>query len=131
MTFTITAFYASLLALGYVYLSFLVIGVRRRELISLGDGANHELEKNIRAHANFIEYVPLILILMLCLESMTQWQWMLHIGGIGVMLGRVLHAWGLRHHEGASWQRLVGMVLTFATIVFLAAANLWVIHYVV
>ena len=59
MVLPITAFYASLLGICYLYLSFLVIGVRRKNQISLGDGGNEDLKRLSRAHGNFSEYVPI------------------------------------------------------------------------
>ena len=55
----IVPFYASLLAALYFFLSLRVIRMRRRERIALGDGENARLERAIRVHANFAEYVPL------------------------------------------------------------------------
>ena len=64
----ITAFYGGLLGITFMYLSILVIKGRRSAKISLGDGGNSHFLGIIRAHANFAEYVPLILILMLIAE---------------------------------------------------------------
>ena len=57
-----------LLALFFVVLTFRVIGKRRVARISLGDGGDRGLLRRQRAHANFAEYVPLALILMICAE---------------------------------------------------------------
>lgn len=129
MSLVVTAFYASLLGLCYVYLSLIVIGVRRKNLIGIGDGDNAELRRVIRVHSNFNEYVPITLILLVCLELNTHWHWMLHVSGCLLLIGRLLHAYGLRHHEGASWQRFAGMIMTFTAVLFSAGANLYVIHY--
>ncbi|AXR07125.1 MAPEG family protein [Salinimonas sediminis] len=131
MGLLITAFYASLLGLCYLYLSIVVISVRRREQISLGTGDNPELERLNRAHGNFSEYVPITLILLACLESLGAFTWVLHVGASALLFGRVIHAYGLRHHTGTSWQRVAGMLLTFGAMLFLAAANLYMIHYTV
>lgn len=131
MSLPVTAFYASLLGLCYLYLSVVVISVRRREQISLGTGDNPELEKLNRAHGNFSEYVPITLILLACLESLSGIQWILHVGAASLLFGRIIHAYGLRHHTGASWQRVVGMLLTFFAMLFLCCANLYMIHYTV
>ena len=120
-----------MLTLCYLYLSAVVIGVRRREQISLGHGDSPELERLNRAHGNFSEYVPITLILLACLESLGAFGWVLHLGGSLILFGRVSHAYGLRHHSGASWQRIAGMLLTFAAMLYLAAANLYMIHYTV
>ena len=58
----ITAFFASVLALIYIKLSRNIILLRREHKISLGSGKSKDLEKAIRAQANFNEYVPLGLI---------------------------------------------------------------------
>ncbi len=131
MGLLITAFYASLLALCYLYLSAVVISVRRREQISLGHGDSPELERLSRVHGNFSEYVPITIILLACLESLGAFGWVLHIGGSLLLFGRVIHAYGLRHHHGTSWQRVTGMMFTFGAMLFLATANLYMIHYTV
>ena len=60
----ITAFYGGLLGITFMYLSILVIQGRRSGKISLGDGGDNHFLGVIRAHANFAEYVPLILVPM-------------------------------------------------------------------
>ena len=131
MGLPITAFYASLLGLCYLYLSVAVISVRRREQISLGNGNNTELERLNRAHGNFAEYVPITLIMLACLESLSGISWVLHVGACALLFGRIAHAYGLRHHNGASWQRVAGMLLTFFAMLFLATTNLYMIHHTV
>ena len=69
--------YAALLAFFYIYLSFNVIKVRRAEQISLGDNGNATLQRAVRAHANFMEYVPFALILLFVCET-NQLPFVLH-----------------------------------------------------
>ena len=64
MVLPITAFYASLLGICYLYLSFLVIGARRRHQVGIGDGGHEDLSRLTRAHGNFSEYVPITLIMI-------------------------------------------------------------------
>ncbi len=54
----ITAFYAALLALLFVFLSVRVIGWRRVKRVELGHGDDSQLLRRMRVHANFAEYVP-------------------------------------------------------------------------
>ncbi|WP_218311317.1 MAPEG family protein [Alteromonas antoniana] len=129
MVLPITAFYASLLGLCFLYMSLLVIGVRRSNRISLGDGDNEDLRRLTRAHGNFSEYVPLTLIMIACLEANSDYTWIIHGISCLLLFGRLLHAYGLRQHEGASWQRFVGMIATFLAILLSACANLVVIHF--
>ena len=91
----ITAMYAGLLAIVLIVLSFRVIGVRRAEKISLGDGANRDLLSRIRAHANFTEYTPMALILIGLLESLKGPAPAVHGLGAALVLGRVAHAYAL------------------------------------
>ncbi|MBT0587490.1 MAPEG family protein [Alteromonas sp. SM 2104] len=129
MSLEITGFYASLLAVCYLYLSILVVNARRSAKVSLGDGGDAALLRLSRAHGNFAEYVPLTLILALCLELNTQYYWTVHIALILLLFGRLAHAYGLRHHSGASWQRVVGMLSTFAAIIVLSGFNLFWLYF--
>ncbi|MBU2979810.1 MAPEG family protein [Alteromonas sp. C1M14] len=131
MGLPVTAFYASLLALCYLYLSFVVITNRRRTQVGVGDGGDAQLNRAIRVHGNFSEYVPITLVLLACLESLHPQQWVLHLGACALLFGRIFHAYGLLHHEGVSWQRFVGMILTFLSMLFFAATNLYMIHYII
>src|SRR3954468_5163594 len=63
----VTPFYAGLLALLFLLLSVRV-SQRRQTGITLGDGGDARLLRVIRGHANFAEYVPIILVMMVMLE---------------------------------------------------------------
>ena len=56
----ITEFYAGVLAILFFALSIRVVAVRGR--VSLGDGGDPMVLRRMRGHANFAEYVPLILL---------------------------------------------------------------------
>ena len=120
----ITAFYGGLLGITFMYLSILVIQRRQSQKISLGDGGDQHFLGVIRAHANFAEYVPLILVLMLVAEINAANTWVLHSAGTALLVGRIIHAYGLRHHSGVSWQRISGMMLTFAALIGLSVQNI-------
>ncbi|MEM6812165.1 MAG: MAPEG family protein, partial [Pseudomonadota bacterium] len=68
----ITSFYAGILAIMYLFMSTNVIKGRRANKISVGHadkkGENEDLLRRVRIHANFIEYVPIALILIFLLE---------------------------------------------------------------
>lgn len=120
----ITAFYGGLLGITFMYLSILVIQGRRSGKISLGDGGDNHFLGVIRAHANFAEYVPLILVLMLVAEINQAHVAVLHSAGFALLIGRLVHAYGLKHHSGASWQRVSGMLLTFIALIGLSIQNI-------
>ncbi len=58
---------------------------------------------------NWAEYVPLVLILMGLLEAQRTSLYLLHALGIALIVGRVLHAWGLSRSSGRSFGRAAGM----------------------
>lgn len=49
----------------------------------------------IRAHGNFVEWVPLIVVMLLVVELAGAAKTPLWVAGIGLLVGRVLHALGL------------------------------------
>lgn len=110
----ITALYAGLLGLLLIALSIGVSRQRMRHKVSLGDGGVRELSTAIRAQGNFIEYVPMALLLILLLELAGNPGWMIHTLGGALFLGRILHAHGINKppREG-SLTRRGGTVLTY------------------
>lgn len=124
MQVPISALYASLLGLLLVGLSLRVIMNRRRARVGLGHSKDEHLQRMIRVQANFIEYVPFALILLLVYELMGGTRWILHAVGGTLILGRMIHAWGLSHESGRSFGRTWGTLLTYAVIVMLALLNL-------
>jgi hypothetical protein len=124
----ITAFYAALLGVFFFYLTVLVIQGRFSNKIPLGDNNDKHFRQLVRAHGNFAEYTPFILVLMLIAEiNQSQPMW-LHIAGVSLLFGRVLHSLGLRRHAGTSWQRVAGMLLTFVALLEMAVLNLLVLY---
>jgi hypothetical protein len=64
----ITSLYTALLALLFCALSLLVVFQRQQNKIPYGDGNITALRSAVRAHGNFAEHVPLIIILLGLLE---------------------------------------------------------------
>ncbi len=118
----ITPLYAALAAVILIVLSIRVIGARRSHKVAIGDGADENLARRIRAHGNFTEYTPLVLVLILLLELGGAPAWQLHLLGVALILGRIVHAWSLTAHSGIG--RLIGMTLTFLVLAAGALGNL-------
>jgi len=117
MSFSITLFYAGLSGLLLLALSFQVISLRRRFKVGLGDGDQPELGRVIRVHANFCEHVPLALLILLTLElSQALPALVLHALGLVLIVGRLLHAWGLSQTAGVSKGRFIGTLMTWLMI---------------
>jgi len=112
----ITAFYAALLGLFFVFLSFRVIGWRRLKSVELGHGEDSQLLRRMRVHANFAEYVPFALLLMAIAESMTAPRPLIHVAGLILIAGRLMHAYGLSQTPHILRLRVGGMILTFTAL---------------
>src|SRR6185503_10157130 len=91
----VTPLYAALLAIWLVVLGLRVTHYRRLAKVSLGDGGNMALQRAIRGQANFAEYVPVALILLLILELSRFSLYLVHALGILLILARLLHGYAL------------------------------------
>lgn len=125
----ITIFYASVYVLFNIFLSVLIIKHRRSEQISLGEGKSSDLLSAIRAHGNFIENIPLLLILLFLAELNGMPFYLLHAFGVAILLGRMSHAYSLHIAEKKTppvfnW-RIKGMMLTFVSYILLAGLGLF------
>jgi uncharacterized protein len=113
----VTPLYAAILGLVFVALSLQTIRLRRRHRVALGDGDQAPLRRAMRVHANFAEYVPLALLLMFFVERGGGSALRIHVLGIALLAGRLLHAWGVSQVRENFRYRTVGMVLTFSVII--------------
>ncbi|MCK6453626.1 MAG: MAPEG family protein [Alphaproteobacteria bacterium] len=118
MTGHITALYAGLSALLLLALKINVIRMRWRYRVGLGDGNEPALARAVRMHGNFIENVPVALIVMLLVESAGCAAWLVHLMGAALVFGRVAHAWGLAGTDGPSLGRTAGVGLTTLVLLF-------------
>lgn len=112
----VTGFYASLLAVLFIYLSARVITARREARVEIGVGEDAELLRRSRVHANFAEYVPMALVVMALAESVKAPLAAIHVLGLMLLGGRLLHAYALSQTPHILRLRVWGMVLTFATL---------------
>jgi uncharacterized membrane protein YecN with MAPEG domain len=113
MQIAIVAFYAGLNALIGLVLAINVVRLRVKTRTNLGSGGNAALEQAIRAHGNFSEYAPFILLLMLITAMSGESPYWLHAMGIALTAARLLHPWGLLASPGTSLGRFSGIILTW------------------
>ena len=71
--------------------------MRAKTGISILHGDNMELAEKVRRHQNFVEYVPIALILIGFLELNGSNAIFLHVLGASLVVVRVAHAKGLYH----------------------------------
>jgi uncharacterized membrane protein YecN with MAPEG domain len=125
MSVPVTTLYAALLGVLLVWLSNRVSSQRKRTGISLGRSGDPILERAVRAHGNFIEYVPFALLLLLLLEVQGPPRWQLHALGGALLIGRLLHAWGMYYPDGAISGRFWGTALTWLMVLAASLLNFW------
>ena len=123
----ITTFYAGLLGLVLLWLSFRVIATVRAKEVAYGDAGNPEFTCIVRGQANFVEYVPMILIL-LALDELTGVSAMwIHVMGVALVIARIMHPLGLTTTPGVNPLRFGGTIITF--LVLLAASVLAILNF--
>ena len=114
MSLPVSALYAALLAFILIGLTVNTIRHRRRLGIVLGDQGEPVLKRAVRAHANFCEHVPMALLLFVLLELTGHSTMLLHALGLSLVIGRLVHAFGISQvKENFRW-RIVGMTISFA-----------------
>lgn len=121
----LTGLYAALCALLILALSFRIVQLRRRLRIGIGDGGDPALARAIRAQANAIEYVPLLLVMLLIAENNGAGVVFVHACGIALVLARLLHALGLSGSAGVSFGRFWGTALTWTVLLVLGGWLVW------
>ena len=112
----ITAFYAAPLAFLFLVLSRNVILARRAAQVAVGDGGNNRLLRAMRVQANCAEYMPIALVLMALCESLAVPVLILHLLGITLVAGRLLHAFGVSRESENFRFRIAGMAMTLTMI---------------
>jgi len=120
----ITLLYAGLLAIMLFVLSYRVVQIRRKG-INLGDGGDAALERRIRAHGNFTEYVPLILIMLAILELNDFSGYVLHALGLALVIARGLHGYAMSFTESWFFGRFWGTAITFLLLVVCGALSIY------
>jgi uncharacterized protein len=122
---TVTAIYAAVFAVFAVILGSRVGALRLRTNVSLGDGGNADLIVANRRHLNFLENVPMILIMMACLElNGASATWLHGLGG-ALFVARVIHPLGLEVENMRRPARFAGATLTLLVTLTAAGKLLW------
>jgi uncharacterized membrane protein YecN with MAPEG domain len=108
--------YTAVLAFLYIFLSVRVIRSRVTERVKIGTGGNRMVERRMRIHANFAEYVPLAIILLVFMEMQGRPSWWLHLLCILLVLARIGHTIALWKDEEIFPLRVATVFVTFVII---------------
>ena len=124
MILTIIPIFSAVFAVLFVLLSINVIKTRRKYKVGIGTGQNVHVERAMRVHGNFAEYVPFSLLLLAMLE-LNKANSILLVGLCFLLLiGRLVHAFGVSMDNEKFAYRVSGMVMTVTVILGAGIANL-------
>ena len=97
------------------------VGRKRGEgKVSIGDGGYAPLIRAQRGQGNFIEYVPMALIMLTIMALQGAPAIAIHLAGITLTLGRLVHAIHFIADDAPGWQRMYGTIATLAVLVLSA-----------
>ncbi len=123
----ICSVFVGLYSLLFVFLSVYTISGRRKYQISIGHNDNLNMLRQMRAHANFIEYTPLFLLMLYLAEVERLNHISIYILGNLFLVGRLSHAYAILRTEKNPTSiskkinfRVIGMALTLTCISLLS-----------
>ena len=118
-TLSITTTFAALFTIFYLFLSMRIGYLRGSPVMKLifkmdKKVTETKLERNVRAHGNFSEYVPLFLILLFLAEYLTiiQFKYLIMLCII-FLYGRIAHAVCFAFFDYNPFLRISGMICTY------------------
>lgn len=120
MPLPVTALYTALFLVLMVGLSLQVVRMRMHEGVSLGDGDSKPLRQAIRVHGNAAEHIPIFLIGLGALESLSAATTALLIYGGVFFLARLAHVLGLSQRRTVNPLRQVGVLVSWLIMLALA-----------
>lgn len=106
------ALYAGLNGLILLALAAHVGRTRGRLNIMMGDAGNPLMIRAMRGQANFVEYAPLVLVQLVAMALLGTPGWVVHLVGLALTIGRLLHGWHFMQDDAPGWQRGAGAGLT-------------------
>jgi uncharacterized membrane protein YecN with MAPEG domain len=122
----LTSLFASLFTIFYLFLSFRIGYLRGSPVMKLIFKMDKKvpamtLDRNVRAHGNFSEYVPLFLILLYIFESINliSFNYLLIICLV-FSYGRVAHAICFAFYDHNPFLRISGMLCTYLSLALLS-----------
>lgn len=131
MIVPVSAVFAAVLGLLLIFLSLLVSRHRLKLKQGLGVSEDIDFQATVRAHANLVEYAPMGLIMLAVAELNGVPGALIYWTGMGFVVGRLLHAFGMINGRGGPHiARMAGILLTWLAIVVLSLLLMWNVYLV-
>lgn len=118
-TIPVTLSVAAACALINLWLALRLSSGRIRGKVLVGDGGDPRLQAGMRAHANFVEYAPFVLILVAGIELSGGSRTWLQVAGTAFVIARIAHPIGMIR-GGTNVFRAGGILVTWAVLALLA-----------
>lgn len=109
--------YAGIFGVVFAFLSMRILLIRRLASVAIGTGDDPRVLGAVRAHGNFSEYVPIVLLLIYVKEAQGGGAVLIHALCLGLLLGRALHAYGVSQVAENYRFRVAGTVLTLVVVI--------------
>ncbi len=119
MILPITLTIAGAAAIVNIWLAIRIVTLRVKAKVLIGDGGNALLTARMRAQLNYMEYTPLVLILLGLIEFARGTHVWLWAAGIIYIIGRILHPFGM-DRQSPHPLRAVGILTTWIVLLGLA-----------
>jgi hypothetical protein len=123
----ITLTIAAAAAVLHIWLAGRVSQLRNRHKVSIGDGGNEALIRRMRAHANYGENMPIVLILLALIELAGGDPRILWGAAILFVIARILHAFGM-DRPSPSRLRMFGMMGNMLTLLILVGYAVFILY---
>jgi uncharacterized membrane protein YecN with MAPEG domain len=122
----VVGLYVGLNALLLLVLAYNV-GSRRgaQKQLQPGDMGDAKLTRAIRAHANFAEHAPIVLLVLFVLAVLDVAPVWLHIYGAGFTAGRVIGGFGMMLDKHPNALRFIGNLATGLALLIGGGAAVW------
>ena len=116
----IVGLYAALNVFVLVWLTVATGAARRKAGVLVGDGGDPGLIRAMRGHANAIETMPMMFVMLVIAAGMGTPALVLHALGAAFTVGRVIHASHFVKVDAPRWSRGAGFSLSFLAMALLA-----------
>jgi uncharacterized membrane protein YecN with MAPEG domain len=126
MVLPITLTFAGAAAILHIWLAARVSRMRVAHKVSIGDGGQEALIRRMRAHANYGENMPIVLIMIGLIELAGGDARILWAAGILFILARIAHGFGMDQPHPS---RLRGIGMIGSTLVLIGLAG-WSLSFV-
>lgn len=127
MLLPVTLVIAAAAAVLNIWLALRTSAGRVRGKVLIGDGGDEGMQARMRAHANFAEYAPFVLILMALIELAGGSTTGLWLFGVAFFVARIAHGFGMVR-PAPNPLRAGGALLTWIVLAGLAGWALVVAH---